>query len=46
MWAADFEASCRVDVDGDSGVPPLAEHGFEDVLDDFAFEFVLLVVPL
>lgn len=46
VGAADFEASCWVDVDGDSGVPPLTEHGFEDVLDDLAFEFVLLVVPL
>src|SRR5690606_27996121 len=45
VGAADLEAAGGVHVDGDGGVPPLAEHGLEDALDDLALELVLPLVP-
>jgi hypothetical protein len=43
--AADLEAAGRVDVDVISIVPPVAEDGLEDVLDDFFVQVALLFVP-
>ena len=45
VGAADFEAAGGVDVDGDGGVPPLAQDGLDDVLDDLLLELVLAIVP-
>jgi hypothetical protein len=41
LWAADDEASGRVDKNFDLVVPPFAEAGLDDVLDHFAADFVL-----
>jgi len=45
VGAADLEAAGGVDVELDVVLPPVAQHGLEDMLDDFLAEGVLPVVP-